>query len=86
MAYVADKPISETLKRKGQSLHYYHHFGIEDRIDFFSKSEEPPSEAISLSMDDVLPTEDDYTNILSNLAVLVCRVICEKMPRFSDRV
>ena len=37
-----------------------------------------------MSMDDVLPTEDDYTNILSNLAVLVCRVICEKMPGFSE--
>ena len=29
-------------------------------------------------MDDILPTEDDYTTILSNFAVLVCRVICEK--------
>ena len=42
------KPRSETLERKGRSLHYYHHFAIEDRIDFSSESEEPPSEAIAL--------------------------------------
>ena len=78
------KPRNQTLDRQGRSLHYYHHFAVEDRIDFSSESEEPPSEAISLSMDDVLPTEDDYTTILSNFAVLVCRVICENMPGFSE--
>ena len=78
------KPRNQTLDRQGRSLYYYHHFAVEDRIDFSSESEEPPSEAISLSMDDILPTEDDYTTILSNFAVLVCRVICEKMAGFSE--
>ena len=34
------KPRNQTLDRQGRILHYYHHFAVEDRIDFSSESEE----------------------------------------------
>lgn len=53
-----------------------------DRIDLSTESDEPPSETVSLMIDDILPTEDDYTTILSNFATLASRVIYEHTAGF----
>ena len=77
------KPRHQTLDSQGKSLHYFHYYALMDRIDLSTESDEPPSETVSLTIDDILPTEDDYTTILSNFATLTSRVICEHIAGFA---
>ena len=77
------KPRHQTLDSQGKSLHYFHYYALMDRIDLSTESDEPPSETVSLTIDDILPTEDDYTTILSNFATLASRVICEYIAGFA---
>lgn len=77
------KPRHQTLDSQGKSLHYFHYYAVMDRIDLSTESDEPPSEIVSLTIDDILPTEDDYTTILSNFATLASRVICEHLAGFA---
>ena len=56
------RPRHQTLKKRTQSLHYFHSFAVKDRIDASNPSDVKLEVDLSLlPLEMLLPTEDDLT-------------------------
>ena len=75
-----------TEKHHNQSLHFFHSYAVRDRIDMGSLSLDLPATCnpspvrIALAL---LPSKDDDTSLLSNIAILISRVLITYMPFFA---
>ncbi len=74
-----------TDKHKTTSLHYFHSYAVQNRIDFSDLSETVP---MALVVDvhqlaaSLLPTPDDDVALRNNIAVLVSRILVTNIDFF----
>ena len=78
-----DKNIKPRDMREDRSLHYFHVYGIRDRIDLTAYGDQQPSPEIgSISTETLLPSSHDESAILTNYSILFARVLKKHMPFF----
>ena len=70
------RPRHQTLSSCTQSLHYFHAFAVQDRIDASNMSDSKPNlDLSSLPYTQLLSYADDLKEIKSNCVVLLSRVL-----------
>ena len=77
------KPRDMRSDHQARSLHYFHSYGVLDRInldDYDNTISLPDLSAVQLDL--LLPTEDDEASIRSNMCVLMARILQKHLPFF----
>lgn len=75
------QPQDMRLDNQTKSLHYFHVYAVRDRIDLSDYDDTLPSPDISsISIDKLLPSDDDNTNLRANYSILIARVLKKYMP------
>lgn len=64
-------------------LDYFQMYAVRDRIDISGFSEESPLVNPDTPVHELLPTAEDNMNMLSNIGILVARVLVKHIPSFS---
>ena len=78
------RPRHQTTDSQTQSLHYFNSFAVRDRIDFSSYSDISPSVDIeTISMDVLLPTQDDLQGLYASFGIHVARVLTRHLSSLS---
>lgn len=78
------QPQDMRLDNQTKSLHYFHVYAVRDRIDLSDYDDTLPSPDISsISIDKLLPSDDDNTNLRANYSILIARVLKKYMPFFN---
>lgn len=78
------KPRNMTEDAQASTHHYFHMYGVRDRLDTSHLSDHAPSLDLSeLNVDEVLPTEEDYKILRNNFAILISRVLKNRCSFFS---
>ena len=66
-----------------RSLHYFHTYGVANRVDFSNVSDEPKCPDVnSINLQDLLPDENDDIELLSNFTALSLRILKKYVPFF----
>lgn len=79
-------PSSRDLRSDHQtkSLHYFHVYAIRDRVDLTDLPDKPQlPDPDDTKLESLLPTEDDYTALKRNFAILAARALTAHMSFFS---
>ena len=80
------KPRYRRIDQMTESLHFFHYYAVQDRIDLCGFPDEPnPCLQIPTSewnIDTLLPSSADKQAIMHNFGVLVARVLVEEIPYF----
>ena len=80
------KPCQMRKDRQSRMLNYFHSYSVKSRITppESMQSEQPPSagEFLCLALEDILPSSEDKSQILSNYCILLSRVLCKHIPYF----
>lgn len=70
------------------SLHCYHSYAVQDRINIHGLSDETPdlrsTPLLSIPVNTVLPSQTDESNILHNITILVSRELVQHLKYFED--
>ena len=75
------RPRHQTIEKQTRSLHYFNCYACLDRIDLSGLSDVTPSIDIkSVGIETVLPTSEDVDQLLSNFAVIACRILVKHVP------
>ena len=75
------QPQDMRLDNQTKSLHYFHVYAVRDRIDLSDYDDTLPSPDISsICIDQLLPSDDDNTNLRANYSILIARVLKKYMP------
>lgn len=75
------KPRNMRIDHRTKSLHYFNAYAIKDRIDT-SHLVESHNSSPQLCLNDILPTNQDYSTLKSNFTVLVSRILCQNFEFF----
>ena len=69
------------IDNRTKSLHYYNTYAVKDRIDI---SHLPETHIITpkLTLDDILPTNEEYSSLKTNFGILVSRMLCQNFKYF----
>lgn len=67
---------------QSKSLHYVQVYAVKDRIDYSSFVNTPPTGEKNVF--DILPTSNDYDKIKENMAILVSRIIADRIRFFAE--
>ncbi len=70
---------------RDQSLHYFHSFAVQNRIDHSNYSDEHPDTCLDSPQrraKSLLPSKEDDATLRDNIATLVSRVLVDNMPFF----
>ena len=77
-------PREMRVDHQAQSLHYFNCYAVKDRISTFGLEDNPSLPDFSaFSEGKILPTEGDHESLMSNLVILVSRVVKKHFPFFS---
>ena len=69
---------------QARSLHFFHSYAVQDRIQSESYSESiPPIDPANVNFSDLLPTSTDDTVLKRNMAIMVARILKKHMPFFA---
>ena len=75
-------------ERKTVSMHYYHSFGVRDRVSMLGLSEEIPdfrnTPVLSIPVQNILPSAADEQNLMHNLAILTSWMLVDNLKYFND--
>lgn len=75
------RPRHQTIEKQTRSLHYFNCYACLDRVDLSGLSDTTPSIDIkSIGIETVLPTSEDVDQLLSNFAVIACRILVNYIP------
>ena len=78
------RPRDMRTDHQGKSLHYYHTYAVQDRVDLSGVSDVPMSPDLSTTnLFDLLPTRADHEVLLQNFSILMARVLKKNMPFFT---
>ncbi len=78
------KPREMRIDAQASTLHYFNVYALADRVDVSDLPDEPSlPDLSSINVMDVLPSRDDHRVLLSNIGVLIGRVIKRRMPFFA---
>ena len=80
------KPRYRRIDHQTQSLHFFHHFAVKDRIDLSNVTDDP-SPYIDVPVSDLpintlLPSVTDHQALMHNFAILVSRILVAELPYF----
>lgn len=82
------KPRYYRQDRQTVSLHCYHSYAVQDRINIHGLSDETPdlrsTPLLSIPVNTVLPSQTDESNILHNITILVSRELVQHLKYFED--
>lgn len=74
------------LDRRNQSLHYFHLYAVENRINFVNLPDEVPDNSHITDFrsvaESLLPTTRDDTALKKNIATLISRILCKHVKFF----
>ena len=78
------KPRDMRIDAQASTLHYFNMYAVRDRLDT-SQLQDSGSlpDPTTIQIEKILPTEADHKILLSNFAILVCRVLMKHMPFFA---
>lgn len=74
-------PRHMTLDNQTKSLHYFHVYGIRDRIDLSHYSDVPPNPT-AIDFTKILPSKEDQSHLKHNFSIMIARVLKKYMPYF----
>ena len=78
------EPRDMTADAQASTLHYFNMYAVRDRLDTSQFPDSPSLPDIrAIRMKQILPTEEDHKILLSNFAIMVCRVLKKHMPFFT---
>ena len=78
------RPRHQTFQSQTRSLHWFNAVAVHDRCDFSSlKDAMPTRDFSSFDVRSLLPDRDDCQQLISNLSVLVGRLLVKYLPEFS---
>ncbi len=72
-------------EKRNSSLHYFHSYAVQNRIDTSTLSEVAPDHASSTKLDvatTIIPSHSDDAALKSNIAILISRVNVEYLDYF----
>lgn len=80
------RPRFMRVDRRTQSLHYFNAFAVKDRVDSSSLSPKKlaSTEPLQLDVAQILPSEDDWYQLVQNCTTLLSRVLAEYIPIFTE--
>ena len=79
------KPSDMREDNQTQSLHYFHVYGVRDRIDLTNHDDQQPTPDISsICIDKLLPSKEDESALCANFCILISRVLKKHMPFFKE--
>ncbi len=81
------KPSARDMRSDHQtrSLHYFHAYGVRDRIDLSQFEDSPSLPSLKeINIHEILPSTLDTTCIRSNFCVLIARILKKYMPFFKQ--
>ena len=74
------------VDRRNKSLHYFHLYAVENRVDFVSLSDDTPDNSgitdLRSVAESLLPTPRDDEVLKQNISILISRVLCKHIPFF----
>lgn len=74
------------LDRRNRSLHYFHFYGVENRVDFVDLCDLTPDNStitdIRSVAESLLPSSNDDAVLKRNISILISRVLCENLSFF----
>lgn len=65
-----------------RSLHYFHLCAVRDRVDLSKTCDTRPIPEDTITLTEILPTKQDQECLLQNFAILISRVLKERLPFF----
>ena len=78
------RPRDMRIDHQGRSLHYFHTYAVQDRVDLSNVSDVQMSPDLSTTnLLELLPTFADHETLMQNFAILTARVIKKHMPFFA---
>lgn len=77
------KPRQMRFDYQTRSLHYFHTYALQDRVDLSSLSDEPRPLPTPIDLTVILPDKADDECLQNNFAILMSRVVCKYVPFFS---
>ena len=80
------KPRHMRVDKQSRMLNYFHSYAVKSRVAPAQcmQSDESPSigQFLCLELEDILPTEADKAQLLSNYCIIFCRVLCKYAKYF----
>ena len=77
-------PRNQTIQNQTKSLHYFHSYAVQDRINLSGFSNICSNIApFSMNLHSLLPSNEDKEALVSNFAVLIARILVKHVPAFS---
>ena len=74
------------IDKRNQSLHYFHVYAVENRVDFVSLSDQPPDNSAIIDFrsaaKSLLPSPSDDVALKRNISTLISRVLCANVEFF----
>lgn len=78
------KPREMRIDAQASTLHYFNVYALRDRLDSSGLLDEPSlPDASAIHVEEVLPTVEDHKALMSNLTILIGRVLKSHMPFFA---
>ena len=78
------RPRHMRLDNQNQSIHYFHAYGVRDRIDLSNFSDETRvPQLASIDLSNLLPSPSDERALQTNFAVFMGRVLRKNIPFFT---
>ena len=78
------KPRDMRVDYSTRSLHYFHAFAVQDRLDLTGYSDKPRHpDMSSIELESLLPSPADEEALRSNMSVLVARTLVKHLPFFT---
>lgn len=77
------KPRDMRVDYSTRSLHYFHAYAVQDRLDLTGYSDEPRNpDMSSIQVESVLPSLTDEEALRSNMSILIARILKKHLPFF----
>ena len=76
------------IDRQTESLHFFHYYGIKDRIFLSNASDAVPAlaheDVSNLHVELLLPSVSDYQSLYHHFSVLITRILVDELTYFKD--
>ena len=78
------RPRDMRLDNQTQSLHYFHMYGVHDRINLAQETDNPSLAEVAFSdLKAILPTSEDQESLRKNFSFLIACVLKKHIPFFN---
>ena len=78
------KPRYMRTDRQNKSLHYFHMYAVQDRINLSESCENQRQAPKDPPLEELLPSPDDGKQLHSNMEILVTQILARHMPFIAE--